>query len=777
MSDIKSTYSDYVRFTLQADNSLPLVMNQEPIGWEDDNLELDRHKQHYGIFVLFSNKLEFTGDEKDYILNNYKVGGVNANLRLTKQILRNVTLEDGSSDVKWFERYSANADYNTLQIDGNKLQIKFNSNDLAEILKSHEGDDFEIERKNNDSIDGVDLGPVDFLKITTIKGREIAGTSEQVIDFTTYELDSAGQKFQRVNMGDNGFFGVRTTVTSQGSSVRWSSVTLPLGAEYLEANPTNGQAIEGMCFTDDTIPGITTNITLQWHFKCILSAYSPFDTCVVVCDLVRYRKLDGVDGYEEVEVVNLVNETGIVSARQVERFGIRTYTDLAYNEGLAFRWRASSTRNDGGNKKVFARFYDFTVTGEITDFFETSNNITFMFVHDLFERLLQIYTGEKYRFYSKYFGRTELLDEKGVPKYVEDGKPENEEITTGLIGIISGYWLRAFDQKSDKYKSLTISWTDLMDSVIAVFNVGMGIETVDFKERVRIEDRKYFFRNEVVIRLPYQISKVKRRVSADIFNSGIEIGYELGGDYENEIGLDEPNTITKYVTPIRKSKNKYIQKSKVRADDYGMELVRRKPQALYPDEDTAQDDHNWFLDMVRDDVVYDSFSQAEYQDRMEVGFIPTGIHSPKTFKSMIFTPLRMLFRHGWNIRSGLEPYYNKYVKYISSKQNSTLTMQFPGEPEYTENTDILVNDLERSRYLPEEIEFEHPVDDELIDKIFGTTEKLINGSKENVPNFYFKFEWINENEEVERGYLMNFKPKGIGKFKMLVANENLIKLI
>jgi len=74
--------------------------------------------------------------------------------------------------------------------------------------------------------------------------------------------------------------------------------------------------------------------------------------------------------------------------------------------------------------------------------------------------------------------------------------------------------------------------------------------------------------------------------------------------------------------------------------------------------------------------------------------------------------------------------------------------------------------------LPWEVEFEHPVDEDLIDLVFGTTKTLVNGSYEDVPNFYFKFEWINEDDEIERGYLLNLKPKGKGKWKMISANEN-----
>jgi len=141
---------------------------------------------------------------------------------------------------------------------------------------------------------------------------------------------------------------------------------------------------------------------------------------------------------------------------------------------------------------------------------------------------------------------------------------------------------------------------------------------------------------------------------------------------------------------------------------------------------------------------------------------------------MIFTPLRILFRHGWVVRAGLEVYLDKTIKYINSVANTTLSMQFIGEDEFQENTDIFVNQLERSRFLPEIIEFEHPVDEDLIDKVFGKTRIFENGSWEDVPNYYFKVEWINENGNIETGYLLSLKPKGVGKWRVQKANENII---
>jgi len=65
-----------------------------------------------------------------------------------------------------------------------------------------------------------------------------------------------------------------------------------------------------------------------------------------------------------------------------------------------------------------------------------------------------------------------------------------------------------------------------------LLNVGIGIETVNFKERVRIEDLKYFYRSEVVVKLPYTISDVERKTDSSLFFSGLTFGYDKSRDYE-----------------------------------------------------------------------------------------------------------------------------------------------------------------------------------------------------------------------------------------------------
>jgi len=61
--------------------------------------------------------------------------------------------------------------------------------------------------------------------------------------------------------------------------------------------------------------------------------------------------------------------------------------------------------------------------------------------------------------------------------------------------------------------------------------------------------------------------------------------------------------------------------------------------------------------------------------------------------------------------------------------------------------------------------------------ILGTTKieyPVGSGEFENVPNVYFRFEWVNENEQIESGYLLNLKPKNAGEFEFQKANDQLI---
>ena len=771
MSDITSAYSDTIRFRLSATNVDSLVLLTEPIGWKDDSLELDRHKDYHGIFTSFTNNLEFINEAKEYIERAYDNGGINENLILTKEIL----VEDGD-DLVFKTRYTAIADFSTMVKTQTRVTIKFNSNNLAELIKSHESDDFEIESSDPDkpltSIDGKTLDTL-VLDTTEIKGRSILVSGESIGIGGVYNGWGTSRKNNTLI----------TELISEGLPRHQAVVFGSYNKDDLSGSlpVTSDNLIYTNVTSSESVKKITLDVDLNFEvYDC--------DTFLSV-NFYKVRFYPGSDVYSIIETKNIFY---INYAPDFDGFGFYNgkysiqdsfETDVTWEDGIMVGFVFGGTHNlDVGGYYPPTGILSFSTVfkpllvnrfkiNEVA-YFDSSPNLDVIFNHDLSKRLLYIITGRNTAYYSKYFGRTEL-------GYIQDGE-------SGLIGVMSGLWARAFDRKSEKYKALTISLKDQMESNRAVFNTGIGIETINLQERVREEDLRYFYQNEVVVRLPNQIKDVKRTVDNDLFFSGMSFGYDKAGDYEDSMGLDEPNTRTDYVTPIRKSTKKYQKISKIRADEYGMEFARRKPQSTFPLEDTKYDDSNWFLDLKRvDDFGYEQ--RESYTDGLDINDrlkVPaTGIYSPETFRSSFFTPLRMLMRHAWVFRSGLEKYLGKDIKYISKDKNSTLETHAQEywnqakDKAYSESDDILVGDLNRSRFLPEIVEFEHPVDDELMEWINGKTELEYpegSGMIENVPNVYFKFEYQNENGILERGYLLNLKPNKEGKWQMQLSNENII---
>lgn len=735
MSEIKLAQSNYIRFKLKSDIAPSLILRQEPTGWKEDELEIVRHKQYHGIFTQFTNSLIFTEEAKDYIDNNFKVQGLNGNLYLTKERLQAV-----DNEIKWVEEYRGLADYNTRKIKNGGLNIRFNSNELEELIKTHESDEFELERI--DSIDDVGISILKKYK-TSIKGRTLTAQGRSDAIEITFQN---GWHIRGKREGT-----LLTKIISQGPA-RHSSVDV---AEW--PGNTSGELPNNMFFVDTVAAGEVININCK--ITCNYESYSVLGNIINV--YLRRLKWDGVANYSLQEEILVYTSTN----NGVHYFEYEfNNTELPYDEGYALVFKKQNN-----NPVMFIKPYGegLNIYINTSEYYEPSRDLSFIFVHDAFSRLMEILTGEKNRFKSNVFGK---IDETG--KYLSDGE-------FGKIGLISGLWARAFDESSELYKSMKLSLKNLRESTKTVFNVGFGIELENFKQILRVEKQEYFYQDRVIVKLPIQVNNVEEETDKDMYWSGIELGYTHGGEYENELGLDEPNTKTSWITPLRKTKNKYNYTSVIRADEYGLEIIRRKPELFYPTEDTQQDDHNWFLDLKEEEqlgVPTGTYEQVDWQDRLESE--PQGILSPETFRSFLFTPLRILFRHGWIIRNGLEQAVNlvKNIKYISAKANSNLSMQFIDETQaYKENEDFKVNNLQRSKLSPNKIKFEHPITDELMNQILGTTEIEINGVIEKVPNYYFKMEWIQDGV-VKRGYLLSLKPKGSGKFEMQEANEQIIRL-
>ena len=773
--------ADSVRFKLQTGTLAIHIMESEPIGWKDDALEIIRNKQYHGVFIQFSGGLKFIGEAGDFIRRAYDDFGINVNLYLIKEVLleEDSYKSNGDSVVKWVEEYRGIADALTLNETLDGLSISFNSNELETLVKTHEGDDFGISRDK--SIDNKGIS--DYSKISVdIKSRDISGIGEHK---ERYEKQSGEFKLyiKDKNLHLNRI-GLETVFITKAIP-RHVEVNSQIyyGYSHNQDNMFYNDVLSGEDGGDSLNLKTKLKLRIKGSMRLYLGRRTTSRTSAYVC-LQRWEYDRDANDYIAVKI-----DGSPQSGRSTYRLSDSSIYNrtISFDKNLSFEYgdikhttsfsiviQVYNLNNPTVSKDPTVSYtlttHDYNVKLDETTVYEIDKTYNASFVNDVASRLLEIITGRKNKFYSKLFGRelSYLPTDGELPyqDYIYEKTGEH-----GHVSLIHGMDIRAFEGTEELYKDLTTSFKGLVDSLSATFNIGMGIENSMYGQRVRFERLEYFFQPTVALKLEGTIELKSRKVDKSMFYSACEFGGSKGGEYEEEIGLDEPNVKSSYVTPLRKTSKKYNHLSKIRSDEYGMELLRRFPAILNNKEDRSGDDHIWYLDLKWEDLD-ENYTQLDWQDVLVS--VPEGVQSPDTYHNWKFTPKRALLRHGWVMRAGMEvlDLQQKEFSMINSNSNINLSTQYIGEPKpVAERENVKVESLNRSLILPEEISFKHPVTREMIKLLYGTTSILVEGSLENVPNWYFQVQFTNERGAIERGYIKSIKPNK-SEWVLWKANDN-----
>ncbi|WP_395051668.1 hypothetical protein [Flavobacterium sp.] len=744
MGNINQSYFDRIRYTLYTSSQGSIEID-EPIGWTSDEKELARHEQYHGIISRFSNSLKFIGSGKDFIQLVYDIEGINAEIKMKREE------KHPHSDI-WTLTYSGYLDLSTWETEKNQISIKFNSGGIEQALKARESEKIEIDRIT--TIDGKKIPELQPITVA-LDGRRIflkskweVPTVDNIVNLFVVSSDGNTRK-------KTGEFPLALKTKSHEEAQ--NTLNDSEGSEFIGAT--------GMMFLANNV--IDKNITVigsDLKFIPVVNKQQiNRNTFIRVCFSV----------YNNGSNFNLKSRTVLLELKATNNEDIsyvnnKTYSipdfqmnlNLKVGESLAMEYFIDSDLANGTGNKYFDVTFT-TKSGMILinedSFFEKSQTKAIL-AHELVDRLVTIGTNKENAFYSDFLGRTDI-------GYMVDGPG-------AFTGLSHGFWVRGFDKlpiptESPKvenlFKPLTTSFKDAIASLDAVWNVGIGIETFGLKERIRLEELSFFYNNNVTIRLPFQVKNLKRSVATNYYYSSLEFGSEKGGDYQEAMGLDEPNTKANFTTVITRAKEIYSKISKYRSDSYGMEFARRKPKTLNDTEDTSYDSDIFNLDLKRG--IGSVFEQRKWQDDFEKE--PTGIFNPETATNLRFSPFNCLVRHSWWFGGGFKKYLSDYVSYGSSTANSQLKTKFIGKPEYAENGNVKNSDLLKARFFPEWIEFEHTCNFEVMQMVEGKT--VILGKE--IMNFYGLVEFINENSEKEKGFLFNLKPNGKGQWKLLKSNR------
>lgn len=754
MNALNPSYYDRVRYTLR-NITYSTTRIVEPIGWNEDEKKFKRSNKSHGIFTNLSSNLKFhTGQVTlangdiidggfDYIRGVYKQQGVNGSILLIKE-------EKHPQTDKWQEAYRGYLFFpSPMIIEDKKISIKFKESSFYNSLLARRSAKLELDRLT--TMDGADIAPLST-EVVSLPGRDvfILSTSELNSVYEDYLVEDLTQAdphqaralpLEKTGSGDDSFQTIVDFVVpmSNGSGTYQNGV---VGSVFY-------------AFSDKDRIFKNLSISIDADFSLTSTVGLPTFNFDVRLDLVTYENGAALD-------VKDVNELDKFITTSDKGTGSIVYENIFENyevlEGeslcLVFHVRAWVDVNIVYN--------NLNLSMEEDSFDDTSpKQAKFLLPFEALERLIYLTTGEENALVSNILGRTDI-------GYETDGIGND----ACFSGITHGLWIRGFDAIPDteenKFRPLTMSFRSFEEDFSTLWDTGYGIERKGLTEKVRFEERKYFYQKVPTIFLPNQAKKVKRTVAVDYMYNTLEFGFKKpSGDnlYEEDMGLDEYNIRNSSSTPIIPIEKEYKKIAPDRGDSYAIEFARRQSIVTDPTKDTRFDNDKFLMDLKRGPIEGGVFEQRLWPD--DFAKAPTGVYSPDTAQNLRFSPANIRTRHGWWIRSGMDIYKEDYIRFASPIGNSNLSTQLIGENEIKETDPIQIKDLESPYFEPWIVEFEHEATTEILQNVQAKT--LIDG--ENVLNYYGLIEFLNEDLKYEYGYLLELKPNKQGKWKLLKSSR------
>jgi len=158
------------------------------------------------------------------------------------------------------------------------------------------------------------------------------------------------------------------------------------------------------------------------------------------------------------------------------------------------------------------------------------------FINDVGRAITRRIIGDTENFYSEFFG-----GDKTIPHYATNGCGYQYLLTRGLQ-------LRQYTLSE---KPFFISFKDWWQGVNPIFNLGLGYETISGVEKIRVEEKGYFFDPTVILNFSY-VNNIERTYDKDQIYKKIEVGYNKWKSEPALFGLDDPQTKHTYATLFEK---------------------------------------------------------------------------------------------------------------------------------------------------------------------------------------------------------------------------------
>lgn len=697
------------------------LLKVDPINWDIDEKELIRSTKYYGVYTQISKDLKFVKDGAKICKDIYSRFGTETEFILERHFYVGLS-EDYQLD------YIGNLDLKTYkETSDNGVLLQFLTGGLKSLIESQFDETVELERTTD--IKGNPITPLEYENIH-LTGRSI---------FLESLADNPANQYIATS--------IYGAIPYPAYNVMKLMRPLKLIKKYSsDPNFKNQFSVQDYIYdlgeysaTDFIyISDKESEITLKTHLDFSVKFISVTESTNIDLKVkIGFWKIDDNDNYNYLpddEIILL--ESNNVSDN--EHFSGDFSNNKIIEDGLAisiyYEIGAYSPETPEIFYLVWIEIEDPNNYFEILEdsFFEATNTRA-LSTFNAADRLLEIYTGVKGNFRSKFLG-----DQNSIFK---------------RTAITSGTHVRNLpiqeNDKNDPRAKIKTSFKEIY-GLNNYFNLGWGVKNIHGVEKVVIEDKGYFFQNTVSIDLG-EISNLETSCNENFLFKSMTFGNKKAGKYEELHGLQEPNAKTTYLSFLTTADKSYEVDGDIRADLIGLEYARRKQYEDTPKEDTAYDDQNWILHLDPIENILRKW-QTDFISEPK-------INHPSSSGNLLLSPFRSMIRHSNFFNSGLTRNMNEKTRYASGTGYVDVETQVLGESHpFAENSDVVNSLMEKPFFISETLTFEKPLD-------FDTKKLLMGENVEGIPNIYCLISFSFRGEKY-MGWLKSVKMNNPGVWEL-----------
>lgn len=672
------------QFRIRDDKGTITFGTDQVQNWQDIAISLTRSTVYKGILRGFTNQFTFVDDIRTRIINTFDIYGVNGETYFT--IWKGNNSGDASSFVK-LNNIEFKADYETINIEELTCSINFVDSSFQEKLLSRDKE--KVLYTNTVGLDGneVELKDSDFID-TILTDRKINEDNK---------LSGFANNSDYINTQIRASRFSFPVMKDYADDVGYADSTFFAYNERADAYPP----AESLFYANNS--GLSKVIDFKFTLNMTLKIDVAFDS-------LAYPSISGMsivlrhlgENNEELGTFFLYDDDITVIRGESYTYEVNKNTseqiDVSDGDKLYLYIYFDTNFNPPD-----PYFNDFVITNNETIINASSTSeakrgtteTLSVRPHELFTKLVELYTGEKDAFYSELFGRTDL------------GYPANGEWAN--LAVLNGKMVRGFAPVDS---NLEFNLRDAFEAYNSITNMVAFIDIINGKQVFRIEPYEYIFNQGNSYDIGSNISDIKRVLNPDKIYGGITNGYKT-------FTLDEANGIElthgelSFTTPLKVDKNKDL-KCKWITDGYPLEFARRKSFIDFPTDDTRYDKELFIVDFIRRSTI---ILQRQYLTPYLGKYFEqvNGIPNPDEAYNLRISPKRNLQRHLKTLNEGLVKNINDSLIFGSISDSKTLSTQLSSSDDFvTEIEDIKIADIERPIMLEDDFEMNISVVDENI---------------------------------------------------------------